>query len=272
VGVSQIVANLEHRVDAGRDILLTTIPFSSSFSFVLNFLSFYWMGAKNILIPFCRPLGNLRRTLEEHRISWMVGAPNYYRSLATESWFLKSPPLHMKGAISVGMSLQRDIAEDFMYHTGAPLVQGYGLSEACSVATLNSLVGGSVYSNSVGMPLGCTELSIVDNAGRAVAVGTVGEIALRGGQIMIGYWNKPEATNRVLRDGWLYTGDLGHFLDDGTCRIVGRKPHSVEEGESSNASESPEFSAQGEPDSEASSGEQEKGREQGREGTPILGV
>jgi long-chain acyl-CoA synthetase len=223
VAVSQIVGSLEHRVESGRDSLLTTIPFSNSFAFVMNFLSFYWMGAKNILVPFSRPLHNLRGVIAEHKVSWMVGAPNFYRSLLGESWFSRRPPLSLKAALSVGMSLQRDIAEDFVYLTGAPLVEGYGLAEACSVVTLNSLRGGSVFTNSVGVPLGHTELNVVDANGKSVGPGIEGELVVRGAQVMVGYWNRPSVTSRVLRDGWLYTGDLAQLLEDGSYRVLGRK-------------------------------------------------
>jgi long-chain acyl-CoA synthetase len=223
VGVSQIVASLEHRVEPAHDTVMTTIPFSNSFAFMMNFLSFYWMGAKNILVPFSRPLHNLRDIFGEHKIAWLVGAPNFYRSLMGEGWFSGRPPLSLKAALSVGMSLQREIAEDFVYLTGAPLVEGYGLAEACSMVTLNSLRGSSVFTNSVGLPLGNTELGVVDTHGRMLGLGSVGKLVVRGAQVMVGYWNKPDATSRVLRDGWLFTGDLAQLLEDGSYRVMGRK-------------------------------------------------
>ncbi len=223
VSVSQIVSNLQHRVDSHRDTILTTIPLSNSFSFIMNFLSFFWMGTKNILVPFSRPLTNLRRIMEDQKITWMVGAPNFYRSLLGESWFIKNPPLSLKAALAFGMALQREIAEEFVYITGAPLVEGYGLAEACSVVTLNSLRGESVFPNSVGLPLGNTEMGLVDSKGCSIAVGNIGELVIRGAQIMIGYWNRPDATARALRGGWLYTGDEAQYLEDGSYRLLGRK-------------------------------------------------
>ncbi len=257
VGVSQIVASLEHRAEPTRDAVLTTIPFSNSFAFVMNFLSFYWLGVKNILVPFPRPLHNLRDIYGEHKITWMVGAPNFYRSLLGERWFSGRPPLSLKAAISVGMSLQRDIAEDFVYLTGAPLVEGYGLAEACSVVTLNSLRGSSIFTNSVGLPLGNTVLSVVDTKGKVLGLGSVGELVVRGSQVMVGYWNNPDATSRVLRDGWLFTGDMAQLLEDGSYRVVGRKP--IDHGFSTGHSE---YEKEAEP----------KSREYPEETGPFMGV
>lgn len=126
--------------------------------------------------------------------------------------------------MSGGAPLPTSVAEEFTEHTGAIVVEGYGLSEASPVTHAGPL-DGSARAGTIGMPLPDTEVRIVDadTGFRPVAPGEVGEITVRAPQVMVGYWNNPEATSSAIRDGWLYTGDLAVCDDQGFFRIVDRK-------------------------------------------------
>jgi len=126
--------------------------------------------------------------------------------------------------MSGGAPLPTSVAEEFSQHTGAVVVEGYGLSEASPVTHAGPL-DGSARAGTIGLPLPDTEVRIVDadTGYRPVGPREVGEITVRAPQVMIGYWNDPEATSRAIRDGWLYTGDLAVYDDEGFFRIVDRK-------------------------------------------------
>ena len=111
----------------GEEIALTALPMYHIFAFTVNLLAFYWLGARNILIPSPRPLSNLKRAFENYRITWMSGVNTLFNGLSNEIWFLDSPPKHLKLASAGGMALQTPVARRWEEITGKPLLQGYGL-------------------------------------------------------------------------------------------------------------------------------------------------
>ena len=117
---------------------------------------------------------------------------------------------------------QEATARKWLELTGCPICEGYGLSETSPSATCNP-TDTDRYSGTIGLPLPSTEIAILDDEGGRVALGERGEIAIRGPQVMQGYWNQPEETARTLRDGWLHTGDIGRFDADGYLEITDRK-------------------------------------------------
>jgi long-chain acyl-CoA synthetase len=123
------------------------------------------------------------------------------------------------------MALQSSVAQRWEAMTGKPLLQGYGLTETSPVLTFNLL--GKTRDGSIGVPVPSTQIACLDDAGQPVAQGQPGEIAARGPQIMAGYWNNPEETAKVMRDGWFLTGDIGVIDPDGYVRIVDRKKDMV---------------------------------------------
>jgi long-chain acyl-CoA synthetase len=120
------------------------------------------------------------------------------------------------------MAVQSTVSERWRQVTGTPLVEGYGLTESAPVLTFNPLTGLSK-DGSIGIPVPSTEVKCVDEKGKEVPVGEPGEIVARGPQIMLGYWERPEDTKAVLKDGWLKTGDIGVMDADGFFQIVDRK-------------------------------------------------
>jgi long-chain acyl-CoA synthetase len=127
----------------------------------------------------------------------------------------------LRVALAGGMTLQDAVARRWQEVTGTPVVEGYGLTEASPVLSINPL--GREKLGTIGVPIPSTEMKCVDDDGIEVAVGEPGEIVARGPQIMPGYWRQPAETANVLRDGWLYTGDIGTMDAEGYFRIVDRK-------------------------------------------------
>ncbi|MBT8457432.1 MAG: AMP-binding protein [Rhodobacteraceae bacterium] len=228
---ANLILNMEQSLEMipafrrGEEIALTALPMYHIFAFTVNLLAFYWLGARNILIPSPRPLSNLKRAFENYRITWMSGVNTLFNGLSNEIWFLDSPPKHLKLASAGGMALQTPVARRWEEITGKPLLQGYGLTETAPVLSFNPL--GKTREGSIGVPVPSTLLRCVDDDGNPVPQGERGEIAAKGPQVMAGYWNKPEETANVLRDGWFMTGDIGVMDADGYFSIVDRKKDMV---------------------------------------------
>lgn len=208
-------------VQRGEEVALTALPLYHIFAFTLNLLAFYWIGSRNILIPNPRPLTNLKRAFENYKITWMSGVNTLFNGLCNETWFLDSPPKYLKFSSAGGMALQADVARRWEEVTGRPVLQGYGLTETSPVLSFNPI--GKTRDGSIGIPLPSTLLRCVDDDGNPVPQGERGEISAKGPQVMAGYWNKPEETAIVMRDGWFLTGDIGVMEPDGYFYIVDRK-------------------------------------------------
>ncbi|WP_424975392.1 AMP-binding protein [Dinoroseobacter sp. S124A] len=219
------VMELIEGMEKGKEVALTALPMYHIFAFTVNLLGFYWLGARNILIPSPRPLANLKRAFENYKITWMSGVNTLFNGLMNEVWFSDSPPKHLKFASAGGMALQSSVAERWQEVTGAQVLQGYGLTETSPVLTFEPL--NKTRPGSIGVPLPSTELACLDEEGMPVAQGARGEIAARGPQVMAGYWQKPEETAKVMKNGWFLTGDIGVMDEDGYFHIVDRKKDMV---------------------------------------------
>lgn len=225
VNMEQVMELLVGDLDKGREVALTALPMYHIFAFTVNLLGFWWLGARNVLIPNPKPLSNLKRAFENYKITWMSGVNTLFNALTNEIWFIDSPPRHLKFASAGGMALQSSVAEKWERITGAPVIQGYGLTETAPVLTFEPL--GKARAGSIGVPVPGTEIACLDDQGQPVAQGEPGEIAARGPQVMLGYWEKPEETAKVLHGDWFLTGDIGVMDADGYLRIVDRKKDMV---------------------------------------------
>jgi long-chain acyl-CoA synthetase len=212
-------------VEKGKEVALTALPLYHIFAFTVNLLGFYYLGARNIMIPNPRPLTNLKRAFENYPITWMSGVNTLFNGLSNEVWFQDSPPKHLKFASAGGMALQSSVAERWEQVTGKPVLEGYGLTESSPVITFNPM--GKTRASSIGIPVPSTELKCLDEAGNEVPQGEAGELAARGPQIMKGYWKRPEETAKTMRGDWLLTGDIGVMDADGYFSIVDRKKDMV---------------------------------------------
>ncbi len=203
------------------DRLLTALPLYHCFAFTVNFLGFFFRGAHNIIIPNPRPLSNLRKAFEKEGITFVTGVNTLFNGLLHEDWFCQNPPRGLRLSVAGGMALQDAVASRWREVTGAPVIEGYGLTECSPVLTFNPVHRVKV--GSIGVPLPSTEVKCVDDEGREVAVGEPGELVARGPQVMAGYWRQPEETKNALREGWLYTGDIATMDAEGYFTIVDRR-------------------------------------------------
>jgi long-chain acyl-CoA synthetase len=208
---------------SGEDVVLACLPFFHSYGLTACGLGGVAMSATLILHHRFRP-DTVLRLIERWRPTVIPAVP---AMLVAFNRVLRSRRFDLGGAracISGGAPLDPGVAAEFAEHTGAVVVEGYGLSEASPVTHAGPL-DGSARPGTIGLPLPDTEALIVDaeTGDEVLPDGQVGELIVRGPQVMSGYWNNPEATAAALRDGWLFTGDLGTRDADGFFKIVDRK-------------------------------------------------
>ena len=181
------------------------------------------MGATNILIPNPRDIPGLVKELSRYKINIFPAVNTLYNGLLNNPDFAKLDFSGLKVCNGGGMAVQRAVAEKWLAVTGCPIIEGYGLSETSPVATCNPS-DTETFSGTIGLPMPSTEVAILNDAGDPLPTGQIGEIAIRGPQVMSGYWNRPDETAKVMTpDGFFKTGDIGVMDDRGYVRIVDRK-------------------------------------------------
>lgn len=211
----------EFRAD---DTILTALPMYHIFAFVINFLDFFKVGARNVLVPNPRPLANLRPAFEQFPITWMTGVDTLFAGLLSEAWFRDQPP-KLKYAISGGTALRPTTGERWR-ELVCPILEGYGLTESSCIVAFNP--PGAMYRpGSVGLPMPGSEVRVVDDAGRILGTGERGELIVRGPHITKGYLNQPDENATAIEDGWFHTGDIVVMEPDGYITIVDRKKDMV---------------------------------------------
>jgi long-chain acyl-CoA synthetase len=219
----QILEMGKTKLDFGKETILTALPLYHIFAFTLNLMTFYKCGGTSVLIPNPRPLINMEKAFAKYPITWISGVNTLFNGLLNESWFTSRPPAHLKASIAGGTALHSAVAERWKNTLKTSVVEGFGLTETSPVVTFNPL-DGLVKADTVGIPVPSTEVEFLDDNGQPVALGEAGEIAVKGPQVMKGYWNRPEETAKVFtKDGWLLTGDIGFMDKDGYIKIVDRK-------------------------------------------------
>jgi long-chain acyl-CoA synthetase len=219
--VIQIEDRVAGQVEHGQETALAVLPLYHIFAFTANLLYFFHAGARNILVASPRPLLNLQRAFENYPVSWVPGVNTLFNGLLNEEWFSDYPPPKLKGSIAGGTALFAAVAERWQQVTGTPIVEGYGLTESSPVVTLNPYHGSRA--GSIGQPVLGTQVELLNAYGEPSAPGEAGELAVHGPQVMLGYWQRPDETAKVLRDGWLLTGDIAEWDTDSFLRIVDRK-------------------------------------------------
>ncbi len=205
----------------GQEVMLTALPLYHIFAFTANLMIFYLAGGRNVLVPSPRPLSNLKTVMLTEPITWFTGVNTLFAGLMHEPWFKDQPSWKLRGSVAGGMALVPVIGERWEAMTKTPVYQGYGLTETSPVATLNPFQRPK--REAIGVPVPGTDVRLVDDAGRDVPKGEPGELWVKGPQVMKGYWQRPDETAKVLRDGWLATGDIATMDEDGYFHIVDRK-------------------------------------------------
>jgi long-chain acyl-CoA synthetase len=220
--VAQINAWLSH-VRFGEERLVGLLPFSHSFGLTACLNWPMSQGAQIIVLPRFEINGFIKM-LRKHRPTMLPGVPTLFVALSNDPRLAKLDLSALWGCISGSAPLPVEVRDRFEALSGCRMMEGYGLTEAGPVTHLNP-VRGKRPVGSMGMPLPSTQARVMDpeTGVRELPAGEVGELAIKGPQVMQGYWQRPEETGAVLRDGWLYTGDLARRDEDGYFYIVERK-------------------------------------------------
>jgi long-chain acyl-CoA synthetase len=219
--------NLLHNVESCRIVLQTVeadrfavlLPMFHSYMLTVGLLLPLLVGGSIVLVKSLHPVRNVMQEILQREATILPAIPQFYRSL------VHSPiqgPLSLRMCVSGAAPLPAQVLKEFEEKFHIPLIEGYGLSEASPVVTKNPL-DGTRKAGSIGLPIPNVEVSIQDESGRHLAHDQIGELCVRGGNVMAGYWKKPEETAKVIRNGWLLTGDIGYRDSEGYYYITDRK-------------------------------------------------
>jgi long-chain acyl-CoA synthetase len=202
---------------------ICALPLYHIFAFNVNLMSCMRMGGCSVLIPNPRDLPAVIKELTKHRFHIFPAVNTLFNALANHPDFNKVDWSHLQVSLGGGMAVQGPVAKLWLEKTGCPICEAYGLSETSPAASSNPVTS-KVFTGSIGVPLPSTDMKIIDDEGNEVPVGTPGEIAIRGPQVMAGYWQRPDETARVMTaDGFFKSGDVGVMDERGYFRIVDRK-------------------------------------------------
>ncbi|WP_286748105.1 AMP-binding protein [Roseivirga sp. UBA1976] len=203
------------------EVMITAIPLYHIFALNVNGTFMMYIGAKNVLITNPRDMPGFIKELKKHSFTLFTGVNTLFNGLLNQPNVKEVDWSHLKGAIGGGMAVQDFVARKWKETTGSDLVEGYGLSETSPVASCNPL-DGTHKMGTIGLPLPSTQLAIFTDEGQQLAQGEIGEICIKGPQVMSGYWN--QSNEGVFFDGgWFRTGDIGLMDEEGFFKIVDRK-------------------------------------------------
>jgi long-chain acyl-CoA synthetase len=205
-----------------EEVALSPLPMYHIFAFVVNALALMSIGTKTILITNPRDLKSVVTAMKSDPPTLITGVNTLFNALINFKDFTALDFSKLKVTVGGGMAVQRPVAEKWQKLTGCPLSEGYGMTEASPVISCNPLdETGQI--GTIGMPVPSTEVRLVDEAGNVLSQGEIGEIQVKGPQVMKGYYNRPEETADTIKEGWLCTGDIGVMQKDGFFKIVDRK-------------------------------------------------
>ncbi len=207
----------------GAELVVTALPLYHIFALTANCLTFLKIGGSNVLVVNPRDIPGLVKELSQHKFSCFTGVNTLFNALLNDPGFARIDFTSLRVTLGGGMAVQKAVAEKWKQVTGRPLIEAYGLTETSPAATINP-IDLPEYNGSIGLPISSTEIAIRSDDGRYLPPGESGEICVRGPQVMKGYWNLPDETDRVLMpDGFLLTGDIAVMDEKGFVRIVDRK-------------------------------------------------
>lgn len=221
--VLQICAWMRPKLIEGKEVVLTALPMYHIFSLTVNCLGLMRYGTQNILITNPRDIPAFIKDMKKYPFTIMTGVNTLYNALMHHPDFQSIDFSKVKISVAGAMALQKAVSEKWKQLTGNPVVEGYGLTEASPVVSCNP-IDGTDQVGTIGLPLPNTDVKLIDDDGKEVKAGEPGELCCRGPQVMQGYWNQPEETQKVMTaDGWLKTGDIAVVAADGFFKIVDRK-------------------------------------------------
>ncbi|MGV8923729.1 MAG: AMP-binding protein [Thermomonas sp.] len=220
--VLQVGAWMSPNLQEGKETLILPLPMYHVFA-LTGALSFFSQGAQAVLVANPRDMADFLKVMASVPFTVIIGVNTLFRSMLDAPGFAAIDLRPLKLAVAGGMAVQQVVAQRWKQRAGVPLVEGYGLTETSPVAIANPVTI-QEWSGQIGVPLPSTEAAILDDDGGPIHLGDVGEICLRGPQVMKGYWNLPEETANVFTpNGWLRTGDMGVMDERGSIRITDRK-------------------------------------------------
>ncbi|MFN7723530.1 MAG: long-chain-fatty-acid--CoA ligase [Rubrivivax sp.] len=212
------------KIPAGEQInTVCALPLYHIFGFNTNMMLSMRMGGCNILIPNARDIPGTLKELSAHKFHSFPAVNTLFNALANHPDFDKVDWSSLKISVGGGMAVQQGTARLWLEKTGCSICEGYGLSETSPTASCNP-VDSTAYSGNIGLPMSNTEMVLLDDDGHPVPIGQAGEIAIRGPQVMAGYWQRPDETAKAMTaDGFFRTGDVGVMDERGYFKIVDRK-------------------------------------------------
>jgi len=214
----------------GQEKILVTLPLFHAYGTTVGMNLALSIAGTQILLPRFE-IESVLQAINDYKPTFFPGAPTMYVAIIRHPRLKEFDISSIKTSISVSAPLPVEVADRFEALTGGHLVEGYGLTEASPMITVNPIKGVRK-SGSIGLPVSDTDCSIVnlDTGEKEIPPGEIGELIVRGPQVMKGYWNRPEETAYALRNGWLYTGDVARMDEDGYIFVVDRKKNMIAAG------------------------------------------
>ncbi len=220
--LEQVSGCLDKVLERGKEVVITALPLYHIFALTANCLTFMKYGGLNVLITNPRDMPGFVKELAQHKFTAVTGVNTLFNGLLNTPGFAELDFSSLKMSLGGGMAVQRPVAEKWQAVTKTKLMEGYGLTECAPLVTLSpyDLDG---YNGSIGLPAPSTDIKLMLENGEEAAKGEPGELWVKGPQVMIGYYNRPDATAECLKDGWFATGDIATYDDEGFFYIVDRK-------------------------------------------------
>ena len=218
----QVKSLMGSEMSEGREVIIAPLPLYHIYAFTFHCMAMMLIGSHNVLITNPRDLPGMVSDLARYKFTGFVGLNTLFVALCNNADFQKLDFSSLKATFSGGMALQLATAERWKQVTGCSICEGYGMTETSPVASVNPF--GNIQVGTIGIPVPSTLCKVVDDEGVEQPIGSIGELCIKGPQVMKGYWQRQDATAEILdADGWLKTGDIAVIQEDGFMRIVDRK-------------------------------------------------
>ena len=224
--LAQVDGWLTGLFEDGKEVVITALPLYHIFALTANCLTFFNYGARNVLITNPRDMKSFMKDMKKNPFSLITGVNTLFNGMLNRPEFSSIDFSNLKVSLGGGMAVQDAVAKRWEEVTHSPLLEAYGLSETSPAATINPC-DGSHRMGSIGLPVPNTDIKVLDDDLNEVAIGERGELAIKGPQVMKGYWQRPDATKEVMHNGYFLTGDIGIMDEDGFFKIVDRKKEMV---------------------------------------------
>lgn len=206
----------------GQETVVTALPLYHIFALTVNCLLFINLGGANLLITNPRDIPGMVKELAKYPFTAITGVNTLFNALLNDDGFNQLDFSSLSLSAGGGMAVQKSVAERWEKLTGHYLLEGYGLTECSPLVSVNPY-DIQCHNGSIGLPVPSTDVKLVDDEGNEVAPGEPGELCIKGPQVMLGYWQRPDATDEVLKNGWLHSGDIVTVDREGFLRIIDRK-------------------------------------------------